>query len=187
MVAVPHRCLFICEGLAEALPPPPPAADGRSVGERRCGIPSGRRLSSPFLSLMGLHPPPPPPQTPSSSSSSASWLRGGGMAAGGGGTMQPPIIAAFLAYVIVIVPPPCRSNPRCLSCCAPAGLPALPSPPLPHHAHHQLVPTGGCCKGHGGHNNIGPPSLLDPLNYININKHIICLFFCRCAAVTKAK
>ncbi len=104
----------------------------------------------------------------------------------GGGTMQLPVVAAFSAYIVVIVLPPCRLNPRHLSCCTPAGLPALP-PPLPHHAHHWLVPTGGCRDGHDRRDNIGPSSSFDPLNYINMNKHIICLLFCNPTAVTKAK
>jgi hypothetical protein len=78
----------------------------------------------------------------------------------GGGMMQPPIVAAFSAYVVVIVLPLRWLNPRCSSCCAPAGLPALPPPPLPHHVHHQLVPTGGCHNGHDGRNDVSPPPLL---------------------------
>jgi hypothetical protein len=71
---------------------------------------------------------PPPPRTLSLSSSSASWLWGEGWLPGGGGAIQPPVIAAFLAYVVVIVLPPRRLSLRCLLCCAPAGLPALPPP-----------------------------------------------------------
>ncbi len=41
-------------------PHPPPAADGRSAGERHRRIPSGRRSSSSSSSSTGLHPPPTP-------------------------------------------------------------------------------------------------------------------------------
>jgi hypothetical protein len=81
-VPVPHRCPFIREGSAKALPPPPPAADGQSAGERHCRNPLGQRLSSSLSSLMGLHPP--PPHNPVIVVILCLLVAGGGMAAGGG-------------------------------------------------------------------------------------------------------